>query len=92
MSLNLNSLICSVLVVLSSASFVFGETELPDDILSMIYDPSQTYNEGKSVISSSELPNDIWTALQDVPEDTPPRGADGERINSDYFIGVHRKN
>ena len=85
MCLNLNSLICSVLVVLSSASFVFGETELPDDILSMIYDPSQTYNEGKSVISSSELPNDIWTALQDVPEDTPPRGADGERINDDYW-------
>ena len=85
MCLNLNSFTFKLLFFLTSASFVFGQTELPDDILSLIYDPSQTYQEGKSVISSSELPNDIWTARQDVPQDTPPRGADGEIINENYW-------
>ena len=82
MCLNLNSFTFKILFFLTSASFVFGQT---DFLSSLVYDATKTYEEGESVIPSVDLSDQIYTARKSVPLDTPPVDSSGEISNEDYW-------
>ena len=82
MCLNLNSFTFKILFFLTSASFVFGQT---DFLSSLVYDATKTYEEGESVIPSVDLSDQIYTAKKSVPLDTPPVDSSGEISNEDYW-------
>jgi len=82
MCLNLNSLCFNLLFFLTSASFIFGQT---DFLSSLVYDATKTYEEGDSVIPSVDLSDQIYTARKSVPLDTPPLDSSGEISNTDYW-------
>ena len=82
MCLNLYSLCFNLLFILSSVSYVFGQT---DFLSSLVYDATKTYEEGDSVIPSVDLSDQIYTARKSVPLDTPPVDSSGEISNSDYW-------
>ncbi len=62
---------------------IFGD-ELPEELTSLVYDSSKTYEVEETVIPSLSNPS-IYTALKAVPVSTAPESDAGERINTEYW-------
>ena len=85
MSLNLNISFSTLLFLILLNHFTWGQSQLPDSLNSLIYDPSKTYEAEDTVISSLDSPN-IYTAKIAVPVNTPPENnSSGERENTTYW-------